>query len=253
MKKIILIGIILLLGFIGFGYYDQNMALGEAIFQDETHEIYFNRGRMVYQNSDSNNRQKIKLPERNLEVVETLQNKVKTQPPLVGTMIQKGLRLKGKNDLYFVQLEPVFKILTVCPAPVSQSDRIVIDKSENQLFFYQNGDIVKVYDVATGEKPHYTPEGVFAIANKTKTPLEKAEDAQLGVRWMGLKVPNERDQRVNKPDERAPKGLKYGIHGTNEPESIGKHASGGCVRMRNEAVEELYEWVQVGTTVQIRK
>lgn len=42
-----------------------------------------------------------------------------------------------------------------------------------------------------------------------------------------------------------------GIHGTNEPESIGTRASQGCVRLRNEEIVRLKELVRVGTPVEI--
>ncbi len=48
-----------------------------------------------------------------------------------------------------------------------------------------------------------------------------------------------------------PWGGKYGIHGTNQPGSIGFNASGGCIRMRNQDVEELYSLVESGTMVNI--
>lgn len=41
----------------------------------------------------------------------------------------------------------------------------------------------------------------------------------------------------------------YGIHGTNRPDSIGRAASHGCIRMRNADVEELFELVKLGVTV----
>jgi hypothetical protein len=43
----------------------------------------------------------------------------------------------------------------------------------------------------------------------------------------------------------------YGIHGTNMPNSIGRAASHGCIRMRNQDVEELFELVQVGDPVEL--
>jgi lipoprotein-anchoring transpeptidase ErfK/SrfK len=55
----------------------------------------------------------------------------------------------------------------------------------------------------------------------------------LGTRWLGL------DQRG------------YGIHGTNQPHSIGHRASHGCIRMRNHDMEELFELVQVGDAVEL--
>ena len=43
----------------------------------------------------------------------------------------------------------------------------------------------------------------------------------------------------------------YGIHGTNEPRSIGKAASHGCIRMAKKDLEEMYELVNVGDTVEL--
>lgn len=152
------------------------------------------------------------------------------------------------------------------PSESSSETWILIDKSENKLYFYQTGRPVEVFDVATGKEPHFTPEGVFYIANKinleTHGQAETTTDEsagnpealkpEFGTRWMGLAVPGERDRRGPSGDERAPAGSKYGIHGTNEPESIGDHASGGCIRMRDKDIKRLFEKVETGTKVEIR-
>jgi lipoprotein-anchoring transpeptidase ErfK/SrfK len=44
-------------------------------------------------------------------------------------------------------------------------------------------------------------------------------------------------------------GTVYRIHGTNAPQTIGKHVSSGCIRMTNEDVTDLYARVNVGTKV----
>ena len=44
-------------------------------------------------------------------------------------------------------------------------------------------------------------------------------------------------------------GSEYRIHGTNDPTTIGKHVSSGCIRLTNEDVEDLYNRVQVGAKV----
>jgi hypothetical protein len=44
-------------------------------------------------------------------------------------------------------------------------------------------------------------------------------------------------------------GDGYGIHGTNNPASIGQAVSHGCIRLRNEDVTQLYHLVTVGTPV----
>ena len=55
----------------------------------------------------------------------------------------------------------------------------------------------------------------------------------LGTRWLGLNL----------------KG--YGIHGTNRPDSIGRNASHGCIRMRNREIEELFRMVAIGDQVEL--
>lgn len=46
-------------------------------------------------------------------------------------------------------------------------------------------------------------------------------------------------------------GDGYGIHGTNAPETIGRSVSHGCIRLRNEDIEKLYDMVAVGIPVYI--
>lgn len=58
------------------------------------------------------------------------------------------------------------------------------------------------------------------------------------MRWIGF-------------DAKDTDGRIYGIHGTNQPNSIGKYVSNGCIRLRNERVVELYEKVPLGTKVWI--
>ena len=48
-------------------------------------------------------------------------------------------------------------------------------------------------------------------------------------------------------------GGEYAIHGTNKPESIGKFASYGCIRMLNQDITDLFERVPVGTQVVVTR
>lgn len=119
---------------------------------------------------------------------------------------------------------------------------VLIDKSQNLLtLLTSDGAIVKVYKVATGEN-NSTPVGTFTIVNKIKDPVWYTEgaivpaespDNILGSRWMGLSV----------------KG--YGIHGTVDPDSLGKQATSGCIRMLDKEVEELCTIMPNGTEVTI--
>jgi lipoprotein-anchoring transpeptidase ErfK/SrfK len=119
--------------------------------------------------------------------------------------------------------------------------RIEIDKSDNVLKLFKNVELVRTYPVATGDQG-VTPVGSYTIANRLIGPTwywqghaVPADDPEypLGSRWLGL----------------SRRG--YGIHGTNEPESIGKQVSHGCIRMHNEDVEELFDVVAIGTGVTI--
>ena len=43
----------------------------------------------------------------------------------------------------------------------------------------------------------------------------------------------------------------YGIHGTDQPDSIGHALSTGCIRLRNDDVERLFERVRAGDVVEL--
>lgn len=121
------------------------------------------------------------------------------------------------------------------------SFNIYVDKSQNILILKDGNEVVKVYRVSTGEN-NATPAGKFKIVNKLIDPVwfnrgvvvpPESPSNVLGSRWMGFDVPG------------------YGIHGTIEPETIGQQVTAGCVRMRNEEVEELYSLIPVGTEVTV--
>lgn len=118
---------------------------------------------------------------------------------------------------------------------------IFVDKSQNILILKDTDEVVKVYRVSTGEN-NSTPVGQFKIINKLIDPVwfnkgivvpPESPQNVLGSRWLGFDVPG------------------YGIHGTIEPETIGNQVTAGCVRMRNQDVEELYSLVPTGTQVVI--
>ncbi|MBB6216462.1 lipoprotein-anchoring transpeptidase ErfK/SrfK [Anaerosolibacter carboniphilus] len=105
---------------------------------------------------------------------------------------------------------------------------IAIHTTARTLTLYRNGQWFKSYPVAVGKSATPTPKGTFKIVNKSINP-----GGPFGVRWMGLSKPH------------------IGIHGTNNPSSIGKFISNGCIRMHNKDVIELYNLVPIGTTVKI--
>ncbi|MFJ8244266.1 L,D-transpeptidase family protein [Peribacillus asahii] len=120
---------------------------------------------------------------------------------------------------------------------------IIINKSTNQLAYYENKKLVSVFPVGTGKKDSYTPEGTFKVVNKiVNRPYYKGNikggdpKNPLGTRWLGINA-------------KETQGDTYGIHGNNNPSSIGKYVSAGCVRMYNEDVKWLYSKVKINTPV----
>jgi len=105
---------------------------------------------------------------------------------------------------------------------------ILIDIHHRTLTVISKGRVYRQYPVALGKPATPTPVGHWKV-------VWKATDwgSGFGSRWMGLDIPW---------------GI-YGIHGTDNPGSIGSYASQGCIRMFNHDVEELYEWVDYGTDV----
>lgn len=129
--------------------------------------------------------------------------------------------------------------LGVKPAEAAEKEAIIINKSNNQLAFYENGTLQKVFPVATGRTRNLTPEGKFTLVNKVKNRPWYKEGIPggdprnpLGARWLGINVPG---------DWGHTSGNMYGVHGTNNPASIGTYASSGCIRMHNKDVIWLYE------------
>ena len=126
---------------------------------------------------------------------------------------------------------------------------IVISKSRNDLLLKANNRFFKRYAVGTG-KFGTTPAGTFIISDKiTEPPWWRPngkmipygdKENVLGTRWISLVATGE-----------TPKVRGYGIHGTWEPDTIGKQASAGCVRLLNSDVEELFIIVPRGTPVTI--
>ena len=120
--------------------------------------------------------------------------------------------------------------------------RVVVSLPDRKLALMEGDCVVKIYPVAVGAARSPSPEGDFRIASRLENPswywpgkvIPAGAANPLGPRWMGL----------------GHRG--FGIHGTNEPRTIGRSASHGCIRMRNRDVKDLFRRVRVGDAVEIR-
>ncbi len=119
--------------------------------------------------------------------------------------------------------------------------RIVVSIPDRKLAVVESGKVVKIFSTAVGAPRTPSPTGTFQIVQRIPNPtwyskgkvVGPGKGNPVGTRWIGL----------------SKKG--YGIHGTNNPASIGHSASHGCIRMRNRDVEELFTMVAVGDTVEL--
>ncbi len=107
---------------------------------------------------------------------------------------------------------------------------LFIDLDNLLMYVYKDGEPITTYEVSGGKPNSPSPIGTWKIISKDTW------GEGFGGAWLGFNVP----------------WGKYGIHGTNEPWSIGKtNTSKGCIRMRNKEVLELYKIVPYNTLVTI--
>jgi lipoprotein-anchoring transpeptidase ErfK/SrfK len=127
---------------------------------------------------------------------------------------------------------------------------VIISTKKNELYLVLGYGKAVMYRVATARKG-FEWKGTHKVTSKTE--------------WPDWRPPVEmRERHPELPTFMAggpknPLGARamylgssiYRIHGTNEPKSIGKSASSGCIRMLNDDVTELYRLVKVGAEVTV--
>lgn len=129
--------------------------------------------------------------------------------------------------------------------------KVIADKSDFTVSIWCGGDtigwqLIKQYRCGTGTGG-ITPEGVFEIRTKQREPAWRGvpygdPNNPLGTHWLGFK-----DDTATVLDE-----SQYALHGTWEPELIPSECSHGCLRLRNEDIEEAYGFLPRTTMVIIR-
>lgn len=141
--------------------------------------------------------------------------------------------------------------IAIFGSTVSEADMIDIDNKKKVLTLIQDDGTMIQYPIAVGRNGlQWT--GQHVITRKAKWPSWNPSPN------MRRKHPGLPGYVPGGPDN--PLGARalylgdtlYRIHGTNDPKSIGRAASSGCFRMRNEDVIDLYERVDVGTVVVVR-
>jgi lipoprotein-anchoring transpeptidase ErfK/SrfK len=120
--------------------------------------------------------------------------------------------------------------------------QVLVSVSDRKLAVLENGKVIRTFSVSVGAAVSPSPTGEFQIVNRLANPtyyhpgtvIPPGNDNPIGPRWIGL----------------SQKG--FGIHGTNQPRSIGHAASHGCIRLNNRDIVQFFQMVSVGDTVSIR-
>ena len=171
-------------------------------------------------------------------------------PEKVEYTIQPGDSINALAKKFGTTVEVVQKGNRVTSSVIRPGDRlriftgkfsIQVSKKDNTMVLLSNDKFFKRYAVGTGEYGK-TPVGSFTIRDRVPQPTWWKDGKAipygdtnnvLGTHWLALDVPG------------------YGIHGTWQPDTIGKQASAGCIRLVNAEIEELFTLVPVGTPVTI--
>ena len=123
----------------------------------------------------------------------------------------------------------------------------LVDLSSRWMLYLYGKEVAAAWEVGIGRDGQETIVGTFRAGDKQEKPtwFKRGQEPQaypdnpLGTRWIAWHRNGEK--------------TGYGFHGTWEPESIGTAASDGCVRMRNEDVERLFDILPVGAEIQVQE
>jgi lipoprotein-anchoring transpeptidase ErfK/SrfK len=163
--------------------------------------------------------------------------------------LQPGETLKAPNVLPF-EIEK-FTEGKVPENPAFAARKVFVDTKERLLEVFDNDQLVCVFPITPGSTRLPAPIGTWKIVGVAVWPWFRYDEGMLnygvrtasyynlppgpnnlvGVLWMGL----------NKTG--------IGIHGTNNPETIGRAASHGCIRLANWDAARVKDLVSVGNTV----
>jgi hypothetical protein len=129
----------------------------------------------------------------------------------------------------------------------TQTPSVRVDLSAMWTFYCFGDEVAAAWEVGVGRQGNETRPGTYTIGNKQENPMWSPAGREpvpfgdpqnpLGTRWLAWNLEG--------------RGTSLGFHGTNDPTSVGQRISDGCIRMRNEDVEQLFEILPVGAEVRV--
>ena len=139
--------------------------------------------------------------------------------------------------------------------PAFENRKIYVDTKERFLLIYEDKQLVAEFPITPGSSTLPAPLGLWKILGIATMPFFRHDE---GVLNHGVKS----DQFYNlPPGPNNPVGVLWiglnkphvGIHGTNNPETIGRAASHGCIRTANWDAARIKDLITVGNPVSIFK
>jgi hypothetical protein len=121
-------------------------------------------------------------------------------------------------------------------------EAVTIDLAARTLTLSRSGEVVLITPVAVGTAQNPTPTGAFYVVDKLDT---GNPSGAYGPFAFGLSAHSDTLSEFGGGDG------QVGIHGTNDPSSIGRSTSHGCVRVPNEVAVELAGTIDLGTPVTV--
>jgi len=136
----------------------------------------------------------------------------------------------------------------VLKVPLSRAN-VLVDVDARWALYRLGTEVVAAWEIGVGKPGSETPPGEYVVGEKTReppwfrpghAPVPYGDpENPLGTRWIAWQRP-----------DGSSTGL--GFHGTKDPGSIGEDQSQGCVRMRQAAIEELFEILPAGAAITVQ-
>lgn len=140
-------------------------------------------------------------------------------------------------------------------AGAAQPGTIVVDPGNRYLYLVQANGTSMRYGIGVG-RDGFAWSGEAVIRGKQQWPRWHPPAEMMARDPEAAKYPNGMDGGLQNPlGARAlylwqgNRDTLYRLHGTNDPSSIGKAVSSGCVRLMNQDIIDLYQRVPIGTKV----
>ncbi len=178
-----------------------------------------------------------------VDVVQELAAKFHMSQPLLKTL---------NPGVDFTKVGTSLVVIQPGSAPLPQVARIEVDKAANQVrAFDTGGKILAVFPATVGSTERPAPSGQWAVVSATPDPYYTYDPSKLTF------GPKSKGKLTIKPGPNNPVGTTwialtkptYGIHGSPDPQLVGKTASHGCVRLTNWDASTLGKAVTKGTPV----